>query len=171
MDKRLDVLLAAVVLVIGLAVVALARFSFHELEVAHDPIGPRGFAYIVGLYLTLGALAILASRVRALRGADDVSGPPEETGDDPNHPASARRAVTVMLLATVYLVALGVVGYLVATLPFVYVALRVMRARIRHPLVYAVSYTVVTFLLFGVALGVRLPTGPPEQALRATGLL
>lgn len=171
MDKRSDLILAGVVLAFGLSVLVLTRFQIDDLQVAHDPIGSRGFAYVMGIYLTIGATIVLVSRIRALRRTDAPGEPAEGTGDDLAHPASGLRALAVMLLAFAYMLGMSYVGYLVATLPFVYVALRIMMTKIRFPFLYSVGYTVLTFLVFGVALSVRLPMGPLERGLRSLGVL
>jgi hypothetical protein len=75
-------------------------------------------------------------------------------------PASGLRALTLIGLCAVYTLILNPIGFLVATPPFVALALILMEER--KPvlvLTTSVSFTVVTYVLIHTLLGGRLPPG------------
>ena len=69
--RRVDLILAVGLAVFGFAIVVLAAVAIPPAASAYtfDPIGPRGFAFVIGTFTTLLGVALIAERVLALRRA------------------------------------------------------------------------------------------------------
>jgi hypothetical protein len=121
--------------------------------------------------LTIGG-ALLAIR-RAVRWRQEGSIVPEEgTADDAGvEPGSAQRAISIWVVAFVYVLALPTIGYLVATPLFLAAVLWLFSVRGAMLLVLPLGFTVPVYLIFVVLLNVRLPTGFLDAPLRSLGLV
>jgi putative tricarboxylic transport membrane protein len=158
MDSRKDFVFALAIIALGIAVILIAR-SWDE-PLIQDTIGPRAFPYGIGLLFVVGGAFVAVQRVRNMNAAGhyQVSGDGHE--DDEGYPASGLRALTLIGLCALYTFLLNPIGFLVATPPFVALALILMNER--KPLVVSVtalSFTIVTYLLIHTLLGGRLPPG------------
>lgn len=168
---RIDLILAVLVVIIGIAVIVAARLTIAPApKFAYDPVGPRGFPYAIGTLCTVMGSVLVANLVlRGRRAADeteDVSG-----GDDPRYPASARQAFTIVMWTAVYGLILNHLGYLIATTLYVTACLSTMRTRrLRTLIAFPLGFAVTTYVLFGVVLDVRLPGGVLTGFLDAIGL-
>ncbi len=158
MDSRKDLIFSIGVIALGLAVIYIAH-SWPE-PLIQDTVGPRAFPYGIGLLFVLGGAFIAVQRVRNMHASNGYEVPGEGGEDEDGVPASGVRALTLVGLCAVYTLVLNPIGFLIATPPFVALALILMEER--KPvlvLTTAVSFTVVTYVLIHTLLGGRLPPG------------
>ena len=158
MDSRKDLIFSIGVIALGLAVIYIAH-SWPE-PLIQDTVGPRAFPYGIGLLFVLGGAFIAVQRVRNMHASNGYEVPGEGGEDEDGVPASGVRALTLIGLCAVYTLVLNPIGFLIATPPFVALALILMEER--KPvlvLTTAVSFTVVTYVLIHTLLGGRLPPG------------
>jgi hypothetical protein len=171
MDRRADLGIALAFVVLGTVVIALTTRIGTTLVV--DPIGPRGFGYVLGAALVLGGSAAGFSRVRRW---DEAGGgnvvPSEGASDEEGTPSSAGRPLLVLLSAGLYIALLEVLGFLLATPLFLGALLRLMRTRGRRArVVIPIVFTVVVFVVFTLGLNVGLPAGPFRSIFVEFGIL
>jgi len=170
MDRRIDLALALLVVVLGVAVIIGAQ-DIRRTGPVVDPIGPRAMPYIVGMLFVVGGLRIVSIRLRSWRrdGGNLVATDGEP--DEPGVPASARQAFTVIAASVLYALALSSVGYIVATPLYVIVGLRAMRVRSWwSTCAAALIYTTLTYVVFAHYMRVDLPLGITAGAMRSLGL-
>ena len=158
MDSRKDLIFSIGVIALGLAVIYIAH-SWPE-PLIQDTVGPRAFPYGIGLLFVLGGAFIAVQRVRNMHASIGYKVPGEGGEDEDGVPASGVRALTLIGLCAVYTLVLNPIGFLIATPPFVALALILMEER-KAVLVLtaAVTFTVVTYVLIHTLLGGRLPPG------------
>lgn len=119
-------------------------------------IGPGVFPLGVTIAFAVVAAVHLAL---ALRQPEPMSA--GSSDEPPQQDASLRRQVAVLVTLLIAVVAVTRVGYAVTMTTLVAVSLYLFEER--RPLVVAavaVSVTAVSYLLFVVTLGVRMPLGP-----------
>lgn len=169
MDRRADLALA--VAVVGFGGVLFVLTSQLEPGVYFDPVGKQGLPYIVSGALVASGLVLVARRLAAwARDPSDLVYA-EGAEDEAGQPASVRQAGAVMVLTLGYVVIWTPLGYLIATPIYLVSALLVMGVRSISVLaVAALSYTIITFLVFSQLLGVRLPLGPLSELLSSAAL-
>jgi putative tricarboxylic transport membrane protein len=158
MDSRKDLIFAIGVIALGLAVIYIAH-SWPE-PLIQDTVGPRAFPYGIGLLFVVGGAFLAVQRVRNMHASIGYQVPGEGGEDEDGVPASGLRALALIGLCAVYTLVLNPIGFLVATPPFVALALILMQER--KPvlvLTTAVSFTIVTYVLIHTLLGGRLPPG------------
>lgn len=170
MDRRVDLLIALLVIAAGVFVIVMAQ-GIRSIGPVVDPLGPKAIPNVVGTLMVLGGAGIAISRVRRWRREPghlvENEGEPDERGV----PASSAQAALMMALTFGYVVVMPYLGYPIVTLLFIAGALRVMRVRSWAAIVLtAVIYTVVTYLVFARVVNVNFPLGPLADALRSLGL-
>jgi putative tricarboxylic transport membrane protein len=170
MDRRIDLAIAVTVVLFGAAVFIVAsNIAVPAREI--DPLGPRLFPSILGTALMLGGGATAARRLRAWRTDTSWSIAPEGEPDEPDVPASAARAATVMGLSVVYVLTLSAIGYIVGTLLFVVLALWALQVRRWRPvLLTSVGYVALSYAVFTYVVSVKLPQGFVGALLRGAGI-
>jgi hypothetical protein len=164
MDRRIDVVLALGVVALGVFIVVAAQF-IGKSPIA-DPIGPRGIPTGLGIAFALGGAGLVARRVIRWRTEDTVV-VPEGTQDDAGvPPGSARRALKIWVAGAVYILTLPWAGYLIGTPLFVGVILNLLKfdrerlfGVIPAAVAFAVAFTAITYAVFAMVLGIRLPLG------------
>ncbi len=170
MDKRIDLVIALIVIAIGIVIIHLTN-SF-RVGSFPDPVTSRGLPYFTGTYLILAGLFLAARRLwtwSVIPGNFTVS---EGHEDEAGHPSSAPRAFTVMALALLWATLLKPVGFLIMT-PIVLVAmLWLMNIRSVARLAgFSLIFTFVMWLAFSELLGITLPYGPLTGLARSWGLI
>jgi len=177
MYRKVELLFAASPLGLGLGAIFGAYFTIALPSSAYtfDPVGPRGFAYVVGAILTILGVILLATTIYRQRESGGIGArterDPEEAGDDMRYPASSLRAFAMMGLTLFFALSIDLLGYIVASGVLIFFALLVMGIRAWRTLVlFPVLYALSTYLLFHSLLGVRLPAGGIERLLATLGL-
>jgi len=158
MDSRKDLIFALAIVALGVAVIGIA-YSWPE-PLIRDAVGPRAFPYGLGFLFVVGGAFLAVQRLGKLNPAGNYQVASEGNEDEPDYPASGLRAMTLIGLCALYTLVLNPIGFLVATPPFVVLALMLMGER--KPVlstVTAVIFTVVTYVLIDTILGGRLPDG------------
>ena len=140
--------------------------------IVRDPLGPRAAFYLCGGILVLGGLVVIARHLLAIRAGYSFLATPEGTADTKGYPASFRRAAALAGVCFAYALLLQPAGYLIATPVFILAALRVLDQRnwVRN-VVIAVCFTIAAYLIFAMALGVRMPLGPLTELFRQWGIV
>lgn len=83
-------------------------------------------------------------------------------------PASAARAWTIMGASVLYILLLEPLGYIITTPLYVVLALKTMRMKAwSGPILTAIIYTAVTYIVFAIYMRVNLPVGPFTELFRA----
>jgi putative tricarboxylic transport membrane protein len=138
---------AAVILLLGVLVLTEGLSVRGDLS----PQGPRFFPTALGmLWLVLGVL-YLASRIRAVAGADDGS---------TERLAHAKRLAVLAVLLVVYVYVLYPLGYVLATALFFIGAAAALGSRDRRrDVVAGVLLSLAVYLVFSRLLGISLPSG------------
>ena len=164
MDRRIDVVLAVGVVALGVFIVIAAQFIGRSP--IPDPIGPRGIPTGLGVAFALGGAGLVARRLIRWH-SEDTLVEPEGTQDDIGVPSgSARRALKIWVVGAVYVLTLPFAGYLIGTPIFVGAVLYLLqfdRPRlfgvIPSIVAFPVVFTAVTYGLFAMLLGIRIPLG------------
>jgi len=157
-DRRYDLALAGLFVALGLGLLIYAA-NYPEPKVVFDNIGPMGFPVALGLFFVAGGTVQAVRDVKVLQtighfGVDEGKGDDEE-----DLPAEFSQTLKIMLGALLYLPAMQLVGYLVATPIAMGAGLRLMKSPWRRLIIVSIVFTAVGYLLFHSALGVPLPTG------------
>ena len=157
---RVDRVLAAVLVCLGLGVLALAVQL--PATTAADPVGPRGFPALLALVILACGVALAVAPERPLStGAPD--GEVEERGA-----LAPRPLLGAIGLTAAYLAVLEPAGYLLATPPYLAALLLVQGRRVttRAFVLTVLCLPVGLYALFAVIMRVPLPPGPLEPLLR-----
>ena len=170
MNRKIDLIIGILVIVLGIAVLFIAK-DIRATGPVVDPIGPRAFPYIVGIFFLIGGARIVLTRLQRWRHepGDIVDNDGEE--DEPDVPASATQAFIVMGVAVLYAAAMNTAGYILATPVFVIIGLRAMRMR-SWPvaILTALLFTALTYIIFAYYMRVALPIGPLTGLFRSFGI-
>jgi putative tricarboxylic transport membrane protein len=176
MYRKVELLFAASPIVLGLAAIIGAYLTIALPTTAYtfDPVGPRGFAYVVGAMLVILGVILLAETVKLQQASGGIGThtdrDPEDAGDDMRYPASSWRAFAMMGLTLAFAMLINPIGYIAASILLIAAGLLVMGIRAwKTILLFSVSYALVTYLLFHTLLGVRLPAGVIERLLATLG--
>jgi hypothetical protein len=152
MSHRLSASIIASVLLVILGSAAL--YGAFEMEIGTPDVPGAGFFPMLAALALAGLAAVqLVGEVRKPAEPDAMP------ADSP--PASQRMALSAIACLIAYVPALEWLGFLIATALLVGLLLAVLG--IRRPLSYAIAVPVLaagSYLLFDLALGLRLPTGP-----------
>jgi putative tricarboxylic transport membrane protein len=168
MDRRIDAAVALAFAAFGLFVVVEAAGIPQGMM--RDPVGPRMAFYVCGGGIALGGLFLAARHLVAWRRGAGRWMADEGVADEPEVPASAGSAFLLVAACFGYALAFQPLGYLLATPLFIAAALAVLRER-RWGLIatVAVGFTLVSYVTFAQALGVRVPVGPFTDLFRSLG--
>jgi putative tricarboxylic transport membrane protein len=170
-DRRrgIDVIIALITVAIGVGIVIVAR-GIRRSGPVMDPIGPRALPIIIGSLLVVGGTVVAIREFISWRRHPDApfdDGEPDEAGV----PASAPRALALMALSLIYMLTLEQIGYIIGTLVFVVVGLRMLGIRSWLALsAISIVYTVGSYLIFAELVLVNLPLGPMLEPFRAVGI-
>lgn len=160
MDSRHDIAVAIGVVLLGVLVIALTWTT--TTPIVKDTVGPRFFPFVLGLLFIVGGSVVAFQRFRSMNVDGGYRVEPEgATDDDPALPASAWRAAAMIGLTIAYAILFRPLGFLISTPIYVVAAFAVMNER-RYlaTSIWAVIYTIATYLLFAVLLDLRFPMGP-----------
>jgi putative tricarboxylic transport membrane protein len=168
MDRRIDIAISVIAILFGIFVILEARTIKAPFFV--DPIGPRAFFYGCGAIFILGGLVNIVQRLQTWSLYSTNMIPSEGVDDEPDYPASWRRAALLALASLIYVVTLRPVGYLIGTPLYIIAGLWILEQRnwlINIPV--GLGFTIIFYLIFSTGLGVWLPVGPFTQLFRDLG--
>jgi putative tricarboxylic transport membrane protein len=164
MDRRGDIIFAAVVAAYGAIMVLLT--SQLNPGPTFDPLGKLGLPYVIGFSLIILGGVLVVRRLRTWREETSNTVYDEGVEDEAGHPASAARAMAIGGGTVAYAFLLPPVGFLIGTPIFIILGLYLMRVRNRWLLgVTPIVFTLVVFIVFSQLLGVPLPVGPLTDPL------
>lgn len=168
MDRRIDLAVALAFAALGLLIIWQAAGI--RSGMMRDPVGPRAAFFLCSGILAAGGLLVALRQARALARGEGRLAPEEGAGDEPGVPASAVRAFALFGGLILYAALLQPLGYLLATPLFVAGGHLILVQRNGLGIaVTAAAFTVVTYVVFAQALGVRLPVGPLTGLFRELG--
>jgi hypothetical protein len=166
-DRRTDALVAFGVIVFG--AIFLAGTTTIRTDLVADAVGPIILPRLVALFLIVGGSYIAIQNIRGFRRG--TASTDEGAQDEPDSPASSRRAFTVMGLTLLFPALMVPLGFLLATPIYLSSAFYVLNERSRMVLIVVpIASSIGIYLLFGKVLRVNLPTGITLEFLRAVGL-
>lgn len=170
MNRNIDLAIGILVIALGVAVLLIAK-DIRPTGPVVDPIGPRAFPYIIGVFFLIGGSRIVYVRLRNWHGESGPIVANDGEPDEPDVPASALQAFAVMSALALYAFTLGTAGYVLATPIFIAVGLKAMRVK-SLPVIFltALLYTAVTYVIFAYYMRVALPLGPLADLFRSFGL-
>ncbi|MBS3979428.1 MAG: tripartite tricarboxylate transporter TctB family protein [Rhodobacteraceae bacterium] len=168
MDRRFDIMVALGFVALGLLIIWQATLI--RSGMMRDPVGPRAAFYLCGGVLVAGGLLITLRHWLAMRAGRGRLADMEGTGDTEGHPASLKRPLLLIGCCLAYAALFQPLGYLLATPPFVLAALAALDQRRWVPnLAIALGFTLISYAVFAIGLGVRMPHGPLTAPFRALG--
>jgi hypothetical protein len=137
-----------------------------------DMITSKGLPNITAILLIIGGVV---QAFRQFRSWLEIPGnfvPEEGQEDEKGYPASAVRAISIMLLSFLWAWLLRPLGFLISTPLCLLIASWIMHVR-SWPKVIAFSmiFSVANWYVFGPVLGIRLPLGPLEDFALSLGLI
>mgnify|MGYP003887014807 CR=1 FL=1 len=149
-------------MLLGLTVVRLAQDV--RRGVLEDPIGPDGFAEVLGGFLAVvGALLVIRRLVwwrRSVNGRVYADG---GEGDEPGLPVSAIRPFVMLAVGLAWALMLPRIGFITATWVACCAAVFAMRTRsVIKLVVVPICFSLLTWILFSRVSGLRLPAGPVD---------
>jgi putative tricarboxylic transport membrane protein len=168
MDRRFDIMVALGFVALGLLIIWQATLI--RSGIMRDPVGPRAAFYLCGGIMVAGGLVIVCRHWLALRVGRGWLTAIEGTDDTAGYPATLKRAALLVGVCLCYAGLFEPLGYLLATPPFVMLALATLgeRAWVRNALI-AVGFTLAAYVVFAIGLDVRMPHGPLTGPFRALG--
>jgi hypothetical protein len=170
MDKRVDLAISLVVIAVGVVIVTLA--SGFRVGSFPDPVTTRGLPYFTGGYLIVAGFILAARRVLTWSLIPGDYTMTEGHEDEPDHPASAVRAVAIFGLCVLWAVLLNPVGFLLVTPPVLAAILWLMDIRSPKKLIaFSLLFTLGLWLVFSEILGLVFPYGPLTALARSWGLI
>jgi putative tricarboxylic transport membrane protein len=170
-DRRVDLAIALAIASFAVFVLVVAQGIRSTGQVV-DPLGPRAIPFAIGLILLVGAGAVVARRLLTWRSATGTLIESDGEPDEPGIPASAKQAAGVALLSFLFIALLPMVGYPLLATGYIAGGLLVMRTRSVPLLVWlSLGFSVVTYAIFALVLGVDLPAGPLTELLRSLGVV
>lgn len=172
MDRRGDLALAIGFMVLGITVVVLTTRISEILSI--DPVGSRGFGYLLGVAMILGG-GSLAIR-RGLRwndfgGENEI--PSEGAGDDADVPASPVRPILVVAWTGAYIFSFEILGFVLATPIYLGVLLTMLQSKrpLLSRVLLPIVFTGIVYWVFAQLLRVTMPVGPLRPLFVEWGLV
>ena len=170
MDRRIDLIIGLVVILLGAAVLYVAH-GIRPTGPVVDPIGPRAFPYMIGIFFLMGGSWVIFKRLHKWK--SEIGNIIETDGepDEPDVPASALQAFIIVTASILYALAMPRLGYPLTTPLFVIAALKGMRMQ-SWPMIalIAIIYTAFTYVVFAFYLRVDLPLGLLADSFHSLGL-
>lgn len=170
MDRRIDLAVSIAFMALGIWIIVQAAAI--KSGMMRDPVGPRTAFYFTGGVLAIGGIILVARSLRSWSRTGNNLIPSEGVEDETDYPASARRAFMLIGVTLLYGLAFDTLGYLIATPLYIAIALLILGQRNWIGIsTIAILFTVIVYIIFAQALGVRVPVGPLTGPFRALGLI
>jgi putative tricarboxylic transport membrane protein len=170
MDRRVDFGIS--IGIVGFGIFILVASAFGRSRASFDPIGPYGFARVIGVAFVLLGIVLIARQVRAYRANLPPEAVAQGSEDEEGHPASSLRAIAMMAAAFGYALLMIPLGYIITTFAFVVGGMALMREYgMKWIVPVAIVYTAATWYVFASLLNVPMPLGPLGQLFLDLGLV
>jgi hypothetical protein len=169
MDKRTDLAVSLVTVLVGALMLILAR-DIRPGTVA-DPVTSRGIPEILGAFLVIGGMVLILIRFLSWSQLPGHLVVEEGQEDEKGYPTSWARAIGVIFVSGLWGWFLKPLGFLFVTPLYLLVTLWIMGVRSWVKLtLFTVIYTVTAWVIFGPLLGSRLPLGPLTPLAESLGI-
>jgi protein-S-isoprenylcysteine O-methyltransferase Ste14 len=169
MDKRVELAVAAAVVLFGVLLIVDARGI--EEGLLPDPIGSRGMPEITGIFLIIVGIILGVMRLATWSVLPGHLVPSEGHEDEEGHPASWVRAFSIILAAWLSVWLQRSLSYLIATPLFLFVALWFLGVRSWGKLIaFPIIFTLAVWCIFSQVLGFVIPLGFLTPFARSLGL-
>ncbi len=163
MDRRVDFALSIAVVAFGLFI-GVSSLVAKTPTVVFDPIGPYGFMRVIATAFIVFGTILIVRQIRAARAGLPPESVARGSEDEEGHPASARRALAMMVATFAYPILMAPLGYVITTIVYVIGGVAILNERSWKWVVpLAVVYALATFLIFASMLRVPLPLGPLNE--------
>jgi len=169
MDKRIDLALAVVIVLVGVFIVVESR-GIPEGYVK-SAISSREMPLIAGVFLIICGIVLAAVRLINWSMLPGNLVPGEGHEDEEGHPSTWVRPFIIVLAAGLSVWLLDWAGYLIATPLLMFASFWFMGTRSWWKLIgFAVIYTILTWYVFSQILQFGIPLGFLEPFFRSLGL-
>jgi hypothetical protein len=170
MDKRVNLAVSVFIALVGVSTLILARHI--RAGTISDPIGARGLPNMMGVFLIIGGIVLAVQQFLHWSELPGHLMPEEGQGDEKGYPASAFKAIALIVLSMLWGWLLRWWGFLIITPLYLVACGWVMSMRSwKQNVIFSVVYAVSAWLIFGLLFGIRLPLGPFEAFARSLGLI
>ena len=170
MDKRGELVGPVAAVLLGMLMLIETR-TFRKGMIP-DMITSKGLPNITAILLIIGGVI---QAFRQIRTWPTIPGPflPEEgQEDEKEYPASAVRAVSVILVSFLWGWLLKPLGFLISTPLCLSAALLIMGVRSWVKIIaFSIIFSFANWYIFGPLLGIRFPLGPLEDLALSLGLI
>ena len=170
MDKRANLAVSVFIALVGVSTLILARHI--RAGTISDPIGARGLPNMMGAFLIIGGIVLAVQQLLHWSELPGHLMPEEGQGDEKGYPASAFKAIAIILLSMLWGWLLRWWGFLIITPLYLVACGWVMgKQSWKQNVIFSVVYAASAWLIFGLLFGIRLPLGPFENFARSLGLI
>jgi putative tricarboxylic transport membrane protein len=165
-DRRVDLALCIATLGLGLFLI-YASYGIRRGSIA-DPIGSGGWARVLGIAITIIALALVARRLAGWRSVSGNLVPSDGAKEEePRYPSSPIRPFLLLAVGAAWIFALPRIGFIASTFLMSAASIALMNVRsLTKLLLVPLLFSLVVWELFGQIFGIHFPGGPIEQALQ-----
>ena len=147
MDKRIELAISVVIVLLGLFIVTQAR-TF-KIGLVQDPLTPRGLPMMLGAFLMLGGMIAGAMRLASWSALPGHYVPAEGRQDEEGHPVSAVRPLAIAAAGILWVLLLDTLGYLIITPLYLVPILLFLKIRSWKMLIgFSLIYTVASWVIF-----------------------
>ena len=170
MDKRVNLAVSVFIALVGVSTLILARHI--RAGTISDPIGARGLPNMMGVFLIIGGIVLAVQQFLHWSELPGHLMPEEGQGDEKGYPASAFKAIALIVLSMLWGWLLRWWGFLIITPLYLVACGWVMSMRSwKQNVIFSVVYAVSSWLIFGPLFAIRLPLGPLEPFARSLGII
>lgn len=170
MDKRVDLAVAASLVVLGGFVIYVATgFRIGNFP---DLLTSRGLPYIIGGFMIAGGSFLVFHRLREWNDLPGNLCVSEGVDDEPNHSGYAWRSFSIAAIAIGWAVLLRDLGFLILTPIALSSMLLILNERSPwKTAAFPLGFTLVLWVTFQLILNLNLPLGPLDGIARAWGII
>lgn len=165
-DRRVDLSLSIATLALGLFLV-YGSYGIRRGSIP-DPIGSGGWAWVLGIAITIIALALIARRLAGWRtDAGNLVPSDGAKEEEPSVPSSSIRPFLLLAVGAAWIYALPLIGFIAATFLMSAAGIALMNVRsLTKLLLVPLLFSLIVWEVFGQIFGIHFPGGPIEDALQ-----
>jgi putative tricarboxylic transport membrane protein len=165
-DRRVDLALSIATLALGLFLI-YSSYGIRRGSIP-DPIGSGGWAFVLGVAITIVALALVTRRLAGWRNeASNLVPSDGAKEEEPSFPSSSIRPFLLLAVGAAWIYALPQIGFIAATYLMSAASIALMNVRsLTKLLLVPLLFSLIVWELFGQIFGIHFPGGPIEEALQ-----
>jgi putative tricarboxylic transport membrane protein len=170
MDKRGELVGPVVAVLLGVFMLIETR-TFRKGMIP-DMITSKGLPNITAILFIIGGIIQAYRQIRTWPTIPGNFLPEEGQEDEKGYPASAVRAISVILVSFLWAWLLKPLGFLISTPLCLSAALLIMGVHswVKN-ILFSIIFSVANWYIFGPLLGIRFPLGPLEDLALSLGLI